>query len=130
MTQARTAFLIVDDDDTIRRLLKRMMSGLDVTILEAESVQTAKNVFLEHQHVLSAVWTDIRLLDGSGVDLGSWIRSQMPRIPIVYLSGARISDSGHFPDFDAQSHVLQKPFSKSMILDLCREISFGPLTEG
>lgn len=119
--------LLVDDDPAIRRLLKRMLSALPVTWLEADNVSDGMTFFLEHAGSIRAVWTDVQLPDGSGYDLAESIRAIAPDLPVVFLSGAKIDPSGHGLLQREHTFCLQKPFTKPTVVELAEEVLRFPV---
>jgi DNA-binding NarL/FixJ family response regulator len=85
-TGGGTRVVLVDDHDLIRQGLRRAFerAGDFVVVGEAASVsEGAAIVAREHPDVLV---TDVRLPDGSGIDLASRVRSGSPDMGIVVLT--------------------------------------------
>lgn len=77
--------LIVEDDPQVRSLLCRLLVSEDFTISAASSFQDAKQIVKEQKP--SLVLLDLGLPGGSGLELGRWIRSVVPDIGIIILTG-------------------------------------------
>ncbi len=80
----RTTLLLVDDEATFRRLTARELerSGYDVTA--SESLAEARRALERQQFHLALV--DIRLPDGSGLELLEEIRGRAPHTEVIMLT--------------------------------------------
>jgi DNA-binding NtrC family response regulator len=85
------SILIVDDEEKLRGLLKRIISLEGYKVLDATSVNQAKNS-LEHQSV-DIVLCDVKLPDGNGVDFTKEIKEKYPAIEVILLTAY-----GNVPD--------------------------------
>lgn len=79
--------LIVDDDPLIRKLFWRTLSSEGYRVEQAASCAEARERIAQVRPDL--VLTDLRLPDGRGVSLATWIRTLpgMADIPIIAVSG-------------------------------------------
>jgi DNA-binding NtrC family response regulator len=83
--------LLIDDEEKIRSLLKRIISLEGYTIFEAGTLKAAKNI-LEKEHI-DVVLCDVKLPDGNGVDFVKDIRPFYPSAEIILLTAY-----GNIPD--------------------------------
>lgn len=104
---ARAHILIVEDDESTRSVLLKVLSNRNYKVTEADSAGKAAALAIENQFDL--IISDIGLPDGDGYELFRTIREKSPSIKGIALTGygakddfARSKDSG----FDAQ---LTKP---------------------
>ena len=118
------SILIVDDDPLNRRLLKRMLAGLDIEMEEAASGAAAVAIAMKKRH--DVILLDISMPAISGITVARSVRqhygAQAPRLIACtahYNFGAGGEDEGA-AQFDA---VLTKPFVKS---ELLRVLGIGP----
>ncbi|HEY6978450.1 MAG TPA: response regulator, partial [Chitinophagaceae bacterium] len=85
------SILLIDDEEKIRSLLKRIITLEGYTIFEAGTLKIAKNV-LEREHV-DVVLCDVKLPDGNGVDFVKDIKPIYPSVEIILLTAyGNISD--------------------------------------
>jgi len=77
--------LIVEDDEAFRLRLARAMERRGYAISTAESIAAAEAAIAEHAPEYAVV--DLKLGDGSGLDLVPLIRAQAPDARIVILTG-------------------------------------------
>jgi two-component system response regulator RegA len=77
--------LLVDDDAPLRRSLQRAMERRGFVVYAAESLHAGLN--LAHSVKPEYAVIDLRLEDGSGLDLVRRLRELHPRVRIVILTG-------------------------------------------
>src|SRR6516164_49148 len=75
--------LIVDDEENIGRSLRLILEREGYAVTTCTSVAQAK----AHPHRADAYMVDVRLADGSGIDLVRWMRSNAIDAPILMISG-------------------------------------------
>ena len=78
------SILIIDDEEKLRLLLKRIISLEGFTVLEANNIVSAQKV-LEKEPV-DVVLCDVKLPDGNGVDFVRTIRQSYPMLEIILLT--------------------------------------------
>ena len=76
--------LIIDDDPGFRELLEAILTGEGYTVVGAESVAAARRAAADREYDL--VLSDLRLPDGSGLDVLRWFRDQTPDTPVVMIT--------------------------------------------
>jgi two-component system response regulator RegA len=77
--------LLVDDDAPLRRSLARAMERRGFEVLPAEGLADARDLALEHKPEFAVL--DLRLAEGSGLDLVASLRELRPDIRIVIVTG-------------------------------------------
>ena len=77
--------LLVDDDAPLRRSLQRALERRGFNVAAAESVKEGSS--LAHTVKPDYAVIDLRLEDGSGIDLVKKLRDLHPRVRIVILTG-------------------------------------------
>lgn len=81
---ARETILVVDDENLIRWSMKQKLESWNFQVLEASSIQQAMARLQSDQPDL--VTLDIKLPDGSGIDLLRKIREDLPQLPVVLIT--------------------------------------------
>ena len=79
------SLLIVDDDNPLRDRLSRAMEKKGFTVMQADSVKVGINVAKNTPPAFAVV--DLRLGDGSGLDVVKEIRKQKKDSRVVMLTG-------------------------------------------
>jgi two-component system, response regulator RegA len=77
--------LLVDDDAPLRRSLSRALERRGFDVLSAESLAEARALASEHRPEFAVL--DLRLTEGSGLDLVRLLRELRPEIRIVIVTG-------------------------------------------
>jgi len=82
---ADKSLLIVDDDNPLRDRLARAMEKKGFKVIQAENVDKAKNIAKSSPPAFAVI--DLRLTDGSGLDVVKEIRKNRQESRIVMLTG-------------------------------------------
>jgi two-component system NtrC family response regulator len=83
--------LIVDDEDKLRHLLKRIISMEGYRVQEAADCRIAEKLVVRED--IDVVVCDVKLPDGSGLDLTRTIKTHYPRVEVILLTAfAKIPD--------------------------------------
>jgi len=77
--------LLVDDDAPLRRSLTRALERRGFTVLPAEGIADGRMLAREHRPEFAVL--DMRLAEGSGLDLLKTLRDLRPEIRIVIVTG-------------------------------------------
>jgi two-component system response regulator RegA len=85
LAPAGATLLLVDDDAPLRRSLQRALERRGFTVLAAEGLREALTLVQATRPDYAVV--DLRLEDGSGIELVRRLRDGQPRVRIVILTG-------------------------------------------
>jgi two-component system, response regulator RegA len=77
--------LLVDDDAPLRRSMARALERRGFEVFPADGVAEARALAQEHQPEFAVL--DMRLTEGSGLDLVSTLRDLRPEVRIVIVTG-------------------------------------------
>ncbi len=77
--------LVVDDEESIRRMLEDVLEMDDYTTFSAESGDEAWEIFKEKGCDL--IITDIEMPGTTGIDLLARVREQQPDMPVIIVTG-------------------------------------------
>ena len=106
MTAAPFVILYVEDNDDIREWYAELLTTAERRIVSVANAAGAREA-LRAQSV-NLLMTDIRLPDGSGLDVAYEALRQNPRLPVVVCSGNDLSDVVRL--LGPTAHPLRKPF--------------------
>ncbi len=79
--------LLVEDEDSVRRLLQYVLNKRGYKVLEAASGEDALEVFEKHGAGIDLVLTDIVMPKMSGREMADRLRQVRPELKVVYMSG-------------------------------------------
>jgi CheY-like chemotaxis protein len=106
------AILVVDDDDTVRMLVREMLEQHGYNVATVGTALGALEL-VDDGSRFDLVLVDLNLLGSSGYDLAGTLRERLPDVRVVYMSG--FSADG-MPRLAFGSAFLQKPFSSQDLL--------------
>jgi two-component system, cell cycle sensor histidine kinase and response regulator CckA len=103
--------LLVDDEPTLRMMVKRALKQFGYSVLEAGSGKQALAVFEESGAEIDLLLTDMVMPEGmSGKDLAEQLKAKSPALRILYTSGYSAELVSR--RMDSQGiHFLQKPYN-------------------
>lgn len=113
---ARGTVLVVDDDDLVRRVAKRMLVRAGYAVLEAEHGKAALAVFDAHRSEIALVLLDLSMPIMGGEETFGALRALDPGLPIVLTSGYNEDDATSRFVGRGLAGFLQKPFVMSDLL--------------
>lgn len=109
---AGKAVLVVDDEATIREVLRDLLEGAGAVVDVAGSAEKGLELFRARRHAV--VFTDYDLGAARGVDLTFEIKTESPATRTVLMTGWDMSR-----ELDGSvDHVLSKPFRMHEVLAL------------
>lgn len=101
--------LIVDDDQAVRTMLCKVMTGNDFDVIEAADGKTALECINERDFAL--ILLDINMHGMDGFEVINKIRSQGKNVPIMVVSGRKADyDTLYGLDIGADEYIT-KPFN-------------------
>lgn len=101
--------LVVDDDQAVRTMLCKIMTGNDFEVAQAENGEEALKFVSENEFDL--VLLDINMHGMSGFEVINEIRSQGKNVPIMVVSGRKADyDTLYGLDIGADEYIT-KPFN-------------------
>jgi CheY-like chemotaxis protein len=109
-TQAHYTVLVVEDERLMRRLLERILSRHDTSVLLAADGQEALDIYGDHKGEINVVLLDLGLPTISGWEVFNNLKRENPDLRIVVASGymepevkSRMHDAG-------VEHFIEKPY--------------------
>ena len=113
--------LIAEDDDTLRRLLVRALSGDGHVLIETADGATALDALNESNGEFDLLLSDVKMPKVDGIELALAAGRNHPDIAIMLMTGyADQRERAH--GLDALVHdVISKPFSIDQIKGAVRE---------
>ncbi|HEU5460568.1 MAG TPA: response regulator [Pyrinomonadaceae bacterium] len=116
-----TRFLVVDDEDFVRELLREILEGENCEVQVAESGAAALSLFSEVQ--FDGVFTDVGMPGMSGWELAREIRRINPKTPIAVITGWGEAVGSHEQKAAGINWIVAKPFTADRITELVHEIN-------
>lgn len=114
--------LLVDDEPSVRKVMRRVLERAGYRVLEAECGDTALTLWRAHRDDIALLLTDIVLPDGPcGRDLASRMRDESPRLRVLFSSGYTPELVQHGMAMTEGRNFLQKPHTVRQVLDTVRK---------
>jgi PAS domain S-box-containing protein len=120
--KAEGTILLVEDEEAVRRLARRVLEGLGYRVLEAASGSAALALVDTLTGELDLVVTDVIMPGMSGQELSARLRVRRPNLPILYVSGYTDDAILQHGTLLPNTAFLQKPFSPGSLADRITEI--------
>jgi PAS domain S-box-containing protein len=121
LVSATETVLLVEDEDQVRHLTRRLLTSQGYRVLEASSGRSALVLAREHPERIDLLLTDVVMPQMSGPDLAKEVRSAHPETRILFMSGytdTAIALQGSFP---IGTPFVQKPFTSANLQKKVRE---------
>ena len=113
--------LLVEDEDALRRLTRRILEEADYQVLEAANAALAIQVWERHRQEIDVLLTDVVMPKRSGPSLRDELAKSRPELNVVFMSGYAGEVISRHGDLEDNALFLQKPFSSKELLSAVRE---------
>jgi CheY-like chemotaxis protein len=122
--------LLVEDDDLIRGMARRILAKQGYTVLEASTGEHARRICAEYQGPIQLLLTDVVMPGGmSGPQLAEELESLHPEMKILFMSGYTDNTVLHYGVLEVGTAFLQKPFTPNVLSNKVRDVLDGPADE-
>ena len=103
--------LLVEDEEMVRGLAKRILEGCGYVVLEASNGAEALVLARQHEGTIDLVLTDVMMPVMGGFELVIKLIGDRPRIKALYMSGYTDQSLTHNGELLPGVAYLQKPFT-------------------
>jgi len=118
-----TRILVVDDEDVIRNLTRRILEDHSYHVLAScdgpAALDVARLAMMQPGSTVHLVLTDIEMPGMNGYALGRLLALKWPALPIVYMSGTTVGLAGR-ESLGGSEQFIAKPFSEGELLTTVR----------
>ena len=126
-TEDRPVILVVDDDETVRQVVRAVLTADGYAILDAPDGHKALNLWASLGGYIDLVLTDFNMPGMSGTDLAVTLWAQDAHVPVIYMSGWSELDIAL--EHLQTKHVgfLAKPFTMAVLIEtVAKGLRCGP----
>jgi CheY-like chemotaxis protein len=109
--------LLVDDVESVRRVIRRVLEHAGHRVLEAANGVEALACLAESPAV-ELVITDLRMPNMDGWELATRLSGRSPRLPVLFMSGF----DEHLASATVAGPVLPKPFTPEQLDEHIRQV--------
>ena len=125
-SRGQETVLVVEDEEVLRGLVKRMLGLLNYRALEAASGGEALLLCERHTEPIHLMITDMVMPQMGGRQLAERVASLHPEMKVLYMSGYTDNAIVHHGVLDPGTPFLQKPFTASSLAHAVREVLDAP----
>ncbi len=113
--------LVVEDEESVRRLVHRVLSDNGYTVLTVGSADEADRVMAQHGDEIALLLTDVVLPDRRGPELRAELAEERPTLKALYMSGYAGDRLAQRRTLESGVPFLAKPFSPEKLLQAVRQ---------
>lgn len=109
--------LLIDDDEPVRAVTRRMLEGAGHRVIEARNGREGVELF--SRHAVDLVVTDMIMPEQEGVETVRKLLDENRRVKIIAISGGGRAHFTGFLDVAralGAKHSLEKPYTKEQLL--------------
>lgn len=112
--------LLVEDEETVRKVIERLLRKLGYTVQSASDAEEAIEIFGERNQEFDLVLTDVVMPGLTGVEMSEVLKRQRPDMRFLFTSGYTSKELGGSPEAPPEP-FLPKPFSMEELSRSVRE---------
>ncbi|RMD94375.1 MAG: PAS domain S-box protein [Calditrichaeota bacterium] len=120
--QGTETILVVEDEELLRELARRVLARHGYTVLDASNGGEALLICEKHQGPIHLLLTDVVLPRMNGRELADRLLRLRPQMKVIYMSGYTndaILENGLL---SMETHFIQKPFTADFLAQKVREV--------
>jgi two-component system cell cycle sensor histidine kinase/response regulator CckA len=118
--------LLVEDDDSVRNMVVRILRDKGYKLLVARDGQEAATLCEQDTADFQLLLTDVIMPQMGGRELSDKLRPRRPKMKVLYISGYAHDAMMHHGVLDEGVALLEKPFTKDELLRRIREVLSSP----
>jgi PAS domain S-box-containing protein len=118
--------LLVEDEEQVRELARRVLERAGYTVLTARDAEAATALADRHAGHIHLLVTDMLLPHLSGRELAARLSIHRPAIKVLYISGTSEGSVARLRMLEPGTEFLEKPFSLDRLLRTVRQALGGP----
>jgi PAS domain S-box-containing protein len=114
--------LLCEDEDSVRRLMERILSRNGYTVLSAATPHEALDFARAHAEDIDILVSDVIMPDLSGPELANRMRQHLPSLRTLFVSGYTAETARGRGNLPVGSALLEKPFNRAGLLRALRDL--------
>jgi two-component system cell cycle sensor histidine kinase/response regulator CckA len=120
----KETILLVDDEDSVRAIVLKILRRAKYNVLEAENGDAALRVAEEHKGKIDLVITDMFMPGLRGPEVAQRLAMTRPGLRVLFMSG--YADQDLRTGVPAGANFLNKPFSGADLAKTVEAVLKGP----
>lgn len=113
--------LVVEDEIAILDMTSKILEKMGYSVISANTPTQAINLARQHADKISLLLTDIIMPDMNGIDLVGYIKSFLPNLKYLFMSGYTANIIDYKNGLDIEKNFIQKPFSLKNLIAKVRK---------
>lgn len=119
--------LVVDDEPTIRRMVKNVLERASYNVIEADTGVQALATWEQNKSQVNLLLTDMVMPDGvTGRELARRLKDSKPSLNVIYTSGYDLEAEAKSDTLDGATRFLHKPYDMRKLLQVVHETLTPP----
>jgi CheY-like chemotaxis protein len=118
--------LVVEDEDAIREVTRRILTRNGHTVLTAGGGAEAVAIAQNHEEPIHLLLTDVVMPQMLGMEVALTVREVRPGIRVLFMSGYAQPVLASQGTLDEGVHLVEKPFSEAELITRVREVLDSP----
>ncbi|NTV26312.1 MAG: PAS domain S-box protein [Chlorobiaceae bacterium] len=114
--------LLVEDEEGILSIIRKMLEQQGLAVLVAKNAETALDIFERQTEIISLVITDVLLPGMNGIQMSNVMKQKKATTRFIFMSGYSPDTIGHFGDFQKETNFISKPFTINDFLELVKAV--------
>ncbi len=126
IARGQETILVVEDDETVRNLVKTMLERYGYQPLVADGGKSAIDLFHQNRARIKLLLTDVVMPQMGGKELAVTLKGTDPSLRVLYMSGYTEQEIATHGLRDSKTDLLQKPFNAETLVQRVRSILDAP----
>jgi PAS domain S-box-containing protein len=122
MPSGSETILLVEDEDVVRRLARKILENAGYNVLEASRGEEAVRLRLERAEPIDLLLTDVVMPETSGKEVADRLREMQPGLRVLFMSGYTDEAIVHHGVLDLNVEFIQKPFTPAALTKRVRDV--------
>jgi len=114
--------LLVEDEETLRKLAHQILSTYGYQVLDAASGDEALSLSRQHQGTIHLLLTDVIMPAMSGREVAARLLEGRPETRVLFMSGYTDDAIVHQGVLEHSANFIQKPFAPDSLASRVREV--------
>ncbi|MFH1935427.1 MAG: PAS domain S-box protein [Pseudomonadota bacterium] len=114
--------LLVEDNDLVRKVSRRVLEQYGYRVLEAEDAHKALMISEQHQGLIELMVTDVVMPEMSGKELAERLKVLRPEMKVLYMSGYTDNAVVRRGVISKDVDFLEKPFTPDVLAEKVRQV--------
>jgi two-component system cell cycle sensor histidine kinase/response regulator CckA len=122
LPRGRETILLVEDESSVRSLVRQILEQQGYTVLAARNAKAAVALCDEHEGTIDMLLTDVVMPGRSGLALAEDLQERVRELKVLFMSGYTDSHTGVRILTQRQAAFLAKPFTPEALARKVRDV--------